>query len=207
MTSWSSAGANICAALDCATLERDFSSEPVDRGPGLYVMVAVVDLLGWGAATVSAIGLLSTCLIYLIGRVLPGAAKRAEQSVSPPFRSANEPARGRLTSDRAVERPSHERRCHFRRGGNPTQVAIGHPEDPSELVRGVVVDRSTGGICLEMLTPLAVGAIVSVRPSVATSIGTWVEAEVRHCRRGRGGWHVGFRFVRTPPLSVLWMFG
>ena len=87
------------------------------------------------------------------------------------------------------------------------QVAIGHPEDPSELARGVVVDRSSGGLCLEMATPLAVGAIISIRPSIGTAIGTWVEVEVRHCRRLNNIWHIGLKFVRTPPLSALWMLG
>jgi hypothetical protein len=110
-------------------------------------------------------------------------------------------------SDPFVVGPAKERRCHFRRAGNPTYVAIGHPEDPYELARGLVLDRSTGGVCLELSTPLAVGAVISVRPSVGSLIGTWVEAEVRHCRRERFAWRIGLKFVRNPPLSILWMFG
>jgi hypothetical protein len=86
-------------------------------------------------------------------------------------------------------------------------VAIGHPEDPAELALGVIVNRSSGGVCLELFTPLAVGAVISMRPSSAAAMGDWIEAEVRHCRRNGVGWHVGFKFLRTPPLSVLWMFG
>jgi hypothetical protein len=110
-------------------------------------------------------------------------------------------------SDPFLEGSSRERRCHFRRSGNPTEVSIGHPENPSELARGVVVDRSTGGVCLELISPIAVGALVSLRPAAGSGRGTWIDAEVRHCRRDHRGWNVGFKFVRTPPLSVLWMFG
>ena len=172
-------------------------------------MLAIFDLLGWGAATISTIGLVAAGLVFLAGRLMFVSSKRREGR-QPSFLGPltyEVPRSGLRVVDPFVERPAHERRCHFRREGNPTQVAIGHVEDPSELARGVVVDRSTGGICLEMLTPLAVGAVVSVRPSVGTTRGAWVEAEVRNCRRARDGWHVGFRFVRTPPLSVLWMFG
>lgn len=172
-------------------------------------MLAHFDFLGWGAATISTIGLAATAFIFILGRLIVGRPGRAH---TPDARWTSGKLSGsgsvrRPVSDPFLEGPSKERRCHFRRGGNPTQVAIGHPEDPSELARGIVVDRSSGGVCLELPTPLAIGAVVSVRPSAGTTIGTWLEAEVRHCHRDHGGWHVGLKFVRTPPLSVLWMFG
>ena len=53
------------------------------------------------------------------------------------------------------------------------QVAIGHPEDPSELARGVVVDRSSGGLCLEMATPLKMAYhLASASNSLA---GIWLQ--------------------------------
>jgi len=172
-------------------------------------MPASFDFLGWGAATASTIGLTATCVIFLLGRLVTrrdSAASGSETGRSGRPRPGS--GRGKRTgSDSSSDESMRERRCHFRRSGNPTQVSIGHPDNPTELARGVVVDRSSGGVCLELTTPLAVGAVVSVRPSAGTGIGGWIEAEVRHCRRDGPAWHVGFKFLRTPPLSVLWMFG
>jgi PilZ domain-containing protein len=171
-------------------------------------MFTSFDLLSWGVAGAFAVGLVSASLAFLAGRFL--IAPRVSGGINParPAESRKEANQLRYVApDPFIEGPSRERRCYFRRGGNPTQVAVGHPEEPSELARGVVVDRSTGGVCLEMHTPLAVGAVVSIRPSVGTTLGTWVVAEVRNCKRDREAWRVGFKFVRTPPLSVLWMFG
>jgi hypothetical protein len=172
-------------------------------------MLAGFDFLGWGVASLAAIALASAALTFLLGRVILGRGGRAalDQAAWIAEGLRRMPSAPLPRSDPFVKGPAKERRCHFRRAGNPTYVAIGHPEDPYELARGTVLDRSTGGVCLELPTPLAIGAVVSVRPSVGSLIGSWVEAEVRHCRRVRFAWRVGLKFVRNPPLSVLWMFG
>ena len=166
-------------------------------------MLVAINLPPWGPLTASVIGLTATCAIFLLGRLVLTRRK--------PTLHLEKRSRAPRGSSSSVhpdqDCPSPERRCHFRRSGNPTPVSIGHAENPCELARGVVVDRSTGGVCVELPTPLAVGAVISLKPSVGTTMGTWVEMEVRHCRRGGSAWRVGLRFVRTPPLSVLWMFG
>jgi hypothetical protein len=171
-------------------------------------MFAAFDFLGWGMATISAIGLAAAAFAFILGRLIVGRGGKPHPA---PFSSWPDSSPSLLirrpASDPFIEGPARERRCHFRRSGNPSEVSIGHQENPVELARGVVVDRSTGGVCLEVLSPLVVGAIVSLRPAAGTSVGTWIDAEVKHCRRDRRGWSVGFKFVRTPPLSVLWMFG
>jgi hypothetical protein len=176
---------------------------------GARIMFGTFDFLGWGLASISAIGLASAAFAFVLGRLILG---RGGQSSSRPLLSWTDSATQTVTfrhtaSDPFLDGSARERRCHFRRSGNPTQVSIGHPENPSELARGVVIDRSTGGVCLELISPLAVGALVSLRPAAGSGRGTWIDAEVRHCRRDHRGWNVGFKFVRTPPLSVLWMFG
>jgi hypothetical protein len=171
-------------------------------------MFATVDFLGWGVATISAIGLGAAAFACVVGRLILGRGGRPQAvALSWPDDSTKSRMIRRPMSDPFIEGAARERRCHFRRAGSPTEVSIGHPENPSELTRGVVVDRSTGGVCLELASPLAVGAVVSLRPAAGTTIGAWIDAEVRHCRRDHRGWNVGFKFVRTPPLSVLWMFG
>jgi hypothetical protein len=167
-----------------------------------------LDFLGWGAATISAIGLSAALFAFMLGRLIVGRGGKSHPvPLSWSANSGSSGVRRRPASDPFLEGPARERRCQFRRAGNPTEVAIGHPENPSELARGTVLDRSTGGVCLELSSPLAVGAVVSLRPAAGSSISTWIDAEVRHCRRERRGWAVGFKFVPTPPLSVLWMFG
>jgi hypothetical protein len=171
-------------------------------------MFATVDFLGWGVASISAIGLGAAAFVCVVGRLIRGRGGRPRAvALSWSNDSTNSRLIRRPMSDPFIEGSAREKRCHFRRSGSPTEVSIGHPENPSELARGVVVDRSTGGVCLELSSPLAIGAVVSLRPAAGTSIGTWIDAEVRHCRRDHRGWNVGFKFVRTPPLSVLWMFG
>jgi hypothetical protein len=171
-------------------------------------MFASIDFLGWGVATISAIGLAAAAFAYILGRLIVGRGSHQVTASLPwPGIPRQSGSIRRPASDPFVEGPARERRCHFRRSGSATEVSIGHPENPTELARGVVVDRSTGGVCLEMPSPLAVGAVVSLRPSAGTTNSTWIDAEVRHCRRDHRGWNVGFKFVRTPPLTILWMFG
>ena len=171
-------------------------------------MLADFDLLGWGVASLSTIALGMTAFAFILGRLIVGTGGESHPVPLSKNGSSNKSDLiRRPISDPFLDGTARERRCHFRRSGNPSEVAIGHPENPSELARGVVVNRSTGGVCLELLSPLAVGAVVCLRPAAGSSIGTWIDAEVRHCRRDRRGWNVGFKFVRTPPLSVLWMFG
>jgi len=171
-------------------------------------MLAALDFLGWGLASISAVGLSAAAFAYVVGKLITG---RGGMSHPVPLAwgttSGSSGVRRRPSSDPFLEGPARERRCQFRRAGSPTEVAIGHPENPCELARGTVLDRSTGGVCLELTSPLAVGAVVSLRPAAGSSISTWIDAEVKHCRRDRRGWAVGFKFVRTPPLSILWMFG
>ena len=162
-------------------------------------MSGITDALGSGAATITAIGLTATCVIFLLGRLVTGRPYSA--------RGVKKGRNSRTESDPSVPGHVRERRCHYRRNGNPTLVAIGHPEESIELACGTIVDRSSGGVCLELFVPLAVGAVISMRPSAAAAMGSWIEAEVRHCRRSGAGWHIGFKFLRTPPLNVLWMFG
>jgi hypothetical protein len=74
-------------------------------------------------------------------------------------------------------------------------------------LQGWVVDRSVGGLGLRTEVPLPVGAVFNVRPRSATAIVPWTEVEVKSCRQHAAAWEVGLQFVRTPPWSVLLLFG
>jgi hypothetical protein len=109
--------------------------------------------------------------------------------------------------DPFMQGSASEQRKAYRRGGNPVQVLIRRPESALEPVRGLVLNRSTGGLCLSVEGMVAEGTILEVRPGNAPPITPWVEVEVRTCRRTQDGWEVGCQFVRTPPWALLLMFG
>jgi hypothetical protein len=74
-------------------------------------------------------------------------------------------------------------------------------------VQARVIDRSLGGLCLETTTSHRIGAVFNVRPSTASAVVPWTQVEVRSCRQEGDLWQIGCEFVRTPPYSVLMLFG
>jgi hypothetical protein len=102
--------------------------------------------------------------------------------------------------------PSEQRRS-FRRGGNSIGIFYKRPGQTTEPLRGSVVDRSMGGICLMMPESIPIGTILSIRTTNADDIVPWVDIEVCVCRPGEDSFEVGCRFVKTPPYSILLLFG
>jgi hypothetical protein len=101
-----------------------------------------------------------------------------------------------------------EQRKSFRRTGNPVDVQYALPDDKKKCRLGWVFDRSVGGLGLvttEAFEPGTVLAVHAVRGGEATP---WVEVEVRTCRPGESSdFELGCQFVKTPPWSVLLLFG
>jgi len=100
-----------------------------------------------------------------------------------------------------------ERRAASRRKGNPVEVLITDADAALEPVRGWVINRSIGGLCLLMSEELAPGTLLSVKPRQGPFGTPWVQAEVRCCNKDRSGYQVGCEFLRTPPWAVLLLFG
>jgi hypothetical protein len=91
-----------------------------------------------------------------------------------------------------------EQRKSARRRGNPIEVLYSPP------------DRSMGGIRLAVVHNMLVGSILAIRPSNASPVVPWVEVEVRTCQPAKGidgEFELGCQFVRTPPYSILLLFG
>ena len=44
-------------------------------------------------------------------------------------------------------------------------------------------------------------------PAHAPPMTPWTEVEVRSCRQKKDGYEVGCQFVKTPPWSILLLFG
>jgi hypothetical protein len=128
--------------------------------------------------------------------VLPAKRRPAGKAVRP------WPLAGPLTYGSASER-----REGFRRKGGRVRGRLADAGATAALGTGWVVDRSAGGLCLQVARRLAEGAMLSVRPVHAPARMPWVQVEVKSCREWTGGWEVGCRFVRRPSWDMLLHFG
>jgi hypothetical protein len=161
-----------------------------------------LDPLHVGAWTVPLIGLVAAGLTFAVGFAVAGR-RRARQPVS---RSAR-PAAPTAPADPFVQGSQSERRAAVRREGTMVPIVLADADGGGEPVPGWVVDRSVGGLCLRLNTSVLPGTRVSVRPRDASTMMPWTQVEVKSCRQQDGAWEVGCQFVRTPPWSVLLMFG
>ena len=116
-------------------------------------------------------------------------------------------AEGSEARDPFIYGSAEEKRVALRRQGSPVVVLISDAAGRAPPRRGTVLDRSVGGLGLELEDPVEVGSIISVRPERSNTLIPWVQVEVRSCRRADFGWQLGCQFVKSPPSSVLWLFG
>jgi hypothetical protein len=149
--------------------------------------------------TILLIGLLVASLAYLFGRrflVARPVPKQEEpvEEVSP------------LLTTAKLKKAEPDRRLAPRRRGNRVEVHI-TDDSKQELLLGWVVDRSMGGLCLIVETPLTEGATFNVRPRTAPKTAPWTAIEIRSCRADGPEWEVGCRFIKPPQWNDLLLFG
>jgi hypothetical protein len=144
-------------------------------------------------------GMVATGLTLVAGRWL--FARRAPRPT--PRSQAGEASR----PDPFEHGSSTEQRRALRRSGNPVEVLVSDAEVTAEPVPGWVLDRSVGGVCLALSDEVAAGTVLSLRPRQAPPGTPWVRAEVRTCKKAQDQFEVGCQFVRTPPWSILLLFG
>lgn len=77
----------------------------------------------------------------------------------------------------------------------------------TESISAWIVDRSLGGMCLEVDRPIEEGTVVRVRRPTAPVGVPWVDLRVQSVRAEETVWHLGCEFVRTPTWEVLMQFG
>ena len=70
---------------------------------------------------------------------------------------------------------------------------------------GWVVDRSVGGMCIEVDHELEIGATLRVRRFEGEH--PWVDVRVQSQRLIESSWHLGCQFVRSPSWEALMQFG
>jgi hypothetical protein len=152
---------------------------------------------------IPAIGVGCGVVVFVLGwLVFNRRARRPPIPMPPPFPASNEAAR-----DPFVGGVFGEKRIALRRPGNPVPVLISDATVTAEPRYGWVLDRSLGGLCLSVQAPVAVGTVISVRPTHAPETAPWVQVEVRRCQEDGNSWELGYQFLKTPSWGVLLLFG
>lgn len=145
----------------------------------------------------AAVGLIAAGVAFIAGRLLLAPA--------PPTPGWTHPLPG--ASDPFAESAPADRRVAHRRGGNPVEVDLVDPENAQPTVMGYVVDRSVGGLCLDVERPMTIGKELKVKIRSAPASVAPIEVEVKSCRAEGSSWRVGCEFTRTPTFNVMLLFG
>jgi hypothetical protein len=160
--------------------------------PQWLLDLGIPEFKGW---TIPVAGTLAAGLAFVTGSLFFGRRKSPAQ-----------PA-GEATTVKPPQQGPTDRRSSYRREGTDVEVLISDAEVKIAPIQGWVTDRSLGGVGLRAPASLAVGTILSLRPCNAPSVAPWVQVEVKSCRQQGNFWEAGCQFLRTPPYSVLLLFG
>jgi hypothetical protein len=104
-------------------------------------------------------------------------------------------------------RTAPERRRTNRRWGNPVEVRIFSPLAVDEPLRGVVINRSRGGVAILVDNKHEEGTVLNVRAVLAPQYVPGVDVEVKNCRRAGRNWVVGCKYPEEPPWNAIAWFG
>ena len=151
----------------------------------------------WGIATV---GLGVSVLAFFLARKAFALSKPSLEMVSGSTTEKPE-------TDPFEVGSSAEKRSAARRKGGAVEVSVHFKERIQPPILGCVVDRSIGGLRLEVPCEVPVGTILQVRPREAPPGAPWIEIEVKSCSQHKNAWHVGCAYLKTPSWSVLLLFG
>lgn len=169
-----------------------------------------IDWSRFGTWYAPIIGLAASALVFLIGWLIVGRRREQPQPVQQPrvrTITASPPPKPEAEHDLFIQGSAMERRGSLRRRGNAVAILITDAEASTDPTPGWVVDRSIGGLGLSVDKPVEPGMILSVRTTNAPPEVPWVKVEVRSCRPTGTEYELGCQFVRTPPWSVLLLFG
>jgi hypothetical protein len=147
---------------------------------------------------VPAAGVTAAVVALSVGRSVVNSRRRRQENAA----SAKN-----LLADPYFHGSLNEQRIAARRSGNAVGIQIRDPEGKGPEEPGWVVDRSVGGICLQVDSPLDPGTTWQVRPRNAPTGTPWVAVEVRSCVMEGGAWKIGCKFDKTPTWNVLMLFG
>jgi hypothetical protein len=172
---------------------------------------AVAWQLEWA---IPAAGVAAAAVAFSVGRSLVRGRRRQRAGSTSEERQQTGNAAGVQVCDaQGQEKDPYsfgsatEQRGAVRRSGNAVGVQVRNPEDKGPEQPGWVVDRSVGGLCLQMDSPLKPGTTWQVRPRNAPSGAPWVAVLVRNCAEEGDTWKIGCQFVKTPTWNIRMLFG
>jgi PilZ domain len=177
--------------MACSSLIANTTFEPYVPSPNLLLPVAVGVFAGLGLVG----------LIHFFGRMRQRAAL-ARAGAQASTETDEQP-----TSDPFVHGSGSEQRKAFRRVGNPIEVSVVNVTSQGPQLKGYVVNRSVGGLGLQMENSFDVLTELRIRPINAPPIAPWVEVVVRNVHKADRGFEIGCQFVKIPPWPVLMLFG
>ena len=123
------------------------------------------------------------------------------------------PAHGAVGSPSASDLFSHgsnhERRQAPRRRGNPVAILLADEEPDSEPVAGYVIDRSLGGLGVELDASVTAepGMVLAVRPRRGAEHVAWTRVVVRSFEKLGSNHRLGCQFTRPPNSQTMLHFG
>jgi hypothetical protein len=100
---------------------------------------------------------------------------------------------------------TQDRRAAPRRKGNTVEVQLSRDDGPP--IRGIVIDRSQGGLRVLVDEPVTEGGNWKIRPTTTDVTTPWTEVIVRNCRRDGAQFQIGCQFDRMPNWSLMLKFG
>ncbi len=136
------------------------------------------------------LGLAAAVLIVLVDRL---------------FQNPTVPDAGTVPSTRADGLP--ERRQWPRQAGGSLALLLMDAEDPEQILEAILLDRSLGGLGVEVEDEVAVGRRFHVRPQEAAPEAPWALVEVIYCRRRGEHWRMGVQFVDASSWEIMNLFG
>lgn len=153
---------------------------------GIWGVLALVAVIGFGLGAIASL---------MFGR--GSASPPPDVPPSPPPRPAEPPPAA----------ASKEKRRNPRRVGRSVEVFVADPTSLAEPCKGVVLDRSVGGLGLLVGDEYAPGSKLHVLPASASKLTPWVEVEVKSCRKSGDDWEIGVQFIQPPPYATMVLFG
>jgi hypothetical protein len=151
-----------------------------------------------------AAGAVVTTLAFMFGSQLFG--QKAPGTESTPGKSTEKESVPTKVDPFAAGGAS-ERRNAMRRKGSSISLQITDPKGKYPTTEGWVLDRSVTGLGVIVDRPVDAGTILRVKPENAPPLTPLLDIEVRSCKPYETDFHLGCVFVKTPPYSVLMLFG
>jgi hypothetical protein len=116
------------------------------------------------------------------------------------------PGEGGGIPPRGADWRGPERRKRSRRGGAPTPVVLSS-STPAMNLRGVVLNRSTGGLAIVVKEKVEPGSILMIRAAEAPRFVPQVPVEIKHCELVSGCFVLGCEFQEDVPWNARVWFG